>query len=102
MGTGIAAGVAGTALQGKQLTSAKRAVTEEASRFAQKAQKVAPVKLQTKDTDEQLPDQQAPGYENLWRDRLALQPVPDAESMDAVPDIDPSADSGFHHIDIQA
>lgn len=70
IGTGIAAGVANTANQARQ--SAQQRGSEAAARAAsaQQTDKLTLSQLHdagaTRDADQDMPDQQAPGYEDLY------------------------------------
>lgn len=70
IGTGIAAGVANTANQAQQSARADHARSAAQSERASQADKLMLSQLHdasaARDTDQELPDQQAPGYENLY------------------------------------
>lgn len=101
MGSGIAAGVAGAPLSSRQVNQTKSSRDAAAAKFAEQLTSAEPPeKLKTEDADEQLPDNQAPGYEALWRKRLAQQPeTPENADAAPMPTLD---DELYHHIDVQA
>lgn len=70
IGTGIAAGVANTANQAQQLGRADSARSAAQSERAGQTDKLTLTQLHgtgaTRDADEDLPDQQTPGYDDLY------------------------------------
>lgn len=117
VGTGIAAGVAQTALQAQQV--GRQRDKRSADRTHDDAQQLQRFDAQlsspgeTRDADQELPDHQAPGYEMLYSRPAAPQTEPsppDAEhpSADeppapAQPRLKPASDQPlYQHLDIQA
>lgn len=89
-GTGVAAGVAQTALQAQQVArrlDGQRTEQAEARRREVERMRAAAEMLgATEDADAELPDRQAPGYENLFGDRVpepAYRPEPHSEAGEA-------------------
>jgi|GEM_PF-2262677 len=97
IGTGIAAGVANTANAARQQAAAGSSRDAQRADSAQQTDKFTLTQLHdasaTRDADEDMPDQQAPGYENLYR-RPAQPQAEDEESFnDAIHDADAPAAS---------
>jgi hypothetical protein len=72
IGTGIAAGVANTGQAAKQQTATKSGRDANRAGAADQTDKFTISQLQgagaTRDADEEMPDGQAPGYENVYTD----------------------------------
>jgi len=112
IGTGIAASVAQTAQNAQQVGRAQikqkaetaRLAQSEADRFDERTHATG----QTEDSDQELPDRQAPGYEQLY---LQQDHVPDHVPsqpqlpMKAEDDVGPAAPDNqaplYRHLDIQ-
>lgn len=95
IGTGIAAGVANTTQQAKQAVQQRSAEQAQRASSASQSDKVKISQLQgaaaTRDSDQDLPDQQAPGYENLYGQGDAEHPHQHTaeEEADQQPDARP-------------
>ncbi len=114
IGTGIAAGVAAVAQTAQQTARAKDSVRNTAQRVAQDSADTFVERLQSAgqadDPDAELPDRQAPGYEQLYFQDGDGQPLaPPAPLSPAADDsaVPPYAASApghplYQHLDVQA
>ncbi|MEM1353947.1 MAG: hypothetical protein AAGC44_09140 [Planctomycetota bacterium] len=90
IGTGIAAGVANTANQAQQAGRADNARSAAQAERSAQTDKLTLTQLHgtgsARDTDEDLPDQQAPGYEDLYQEgdgeERPAQPAPPEQPYD--------------------
>ncbi len=101
IGTGIAAGVAQTAQNAQQVGRAQDSRRGEAARRAQDQAELFEERVyapeQTEDSDGELPDRQAPGYERLYGPPAPADP-PAEEPADPSPPEAPL----YQHLDIEA
>lgn len=122
IGTGIAAGVANTGQTAKQATSSSSGRDAQRADSQQQTDKLTLTQLHdagaTRDTDQDLPDGQAPGYEQLYQgdaeheednnpnDLIHDQDAPASSTTDVplAPTYGPSAKDHplFHALDIKA
>lgn len=101
----FASTVAGAPLTSRESAKGKARTTNDARQaaekagdtFAQQAQS-----MQTRDADEQMPDQQAPGYDGVWQQLKQLDDEP--EAMAITPGQSGSIDEAglYHHLDLTA
>lgn len=106
----LAGGVAGAPLSTRTAQAPRSQASAQAQRFSAELRGVVETDkadLQTKDTDEEMPDRQAPGYDDLWKKRQQqANAQTDARSMPELPIDDPAASltdaTLYHHIDIRA
>ena len=101
IGTSLAAGVAGAPLSSRTASKARDRSAQDASEASEQLRAIFETQdasLQTKDSDQELPDNQAPGYETLYRRiREQAEQQSDAREMPEVED-----NALYHHIDIEA
>lgn len=90
IGTGIAAGVANTANQARQATQQRSGAEAQRAAAAKQTDKLTLSQLHdagaTRDTDQDMPDQQAPGYEDLYGQGDGERPAEDgaADTLDLI------------------
>lgn len=100
IGTGIAAGVANTANTARTQAATSSGRDAQRASSANQTDKLTITQLHdasaTRDADEEMPDQQAPGYENLYN-----EDDPDAQDNNQGDEADNPNDQ-IHHADAPA